>query len=347
MNYLCCMLAKIDALIQEVKAYQARTSEDIDAFQQRFVHRKGELAQLFKGLPQVPVQERQAAGKQLNLLKQLVEEKAAQLQAAVDTSSTGKADDTEDITLPPMPHTLGSLHPLRLIQEKVVSSLVKIGFEVKEGPEIEDDYHNFSALNFPKDHPARDMQDTFFLDEKKEWLLRTHTSSTQVRAMASRKPPMRFVVPGRVFRNEAISARTHCMFHQVEGFYIDTDVSIADLKGTLHYLVQSLFGKESKLRLRPSFFPFTEPSVEVDMSCSLCDQKGCNVCKGSGWVEILGAGMIDPNVLKMGRINPEKYTGFAFGIGMERLAMLYYQINDLRLFTQNDVRFLRQFAASH
>ena len=346
MNYLCCMLEKIDVLIQEVKAYQARNRDDIDAFQQRFVHRKGELAQLFKDLKQVPAEKRQAAGKQLNVLKQLVEEKAALLQAAA-TTAAGQDDDTEDITLPPMPHTLGSLHPLRLIQDKVVAALVKIGFEVKEGPEIEDDYHNFSALNFPKDHPARDMQDTFFLDEKKEWLLRTHTSSTQVRVMANRKPPIRFVAPGRVFRNEAISARTHCMFHQVEGFYIDTDVSLADLKGTLYYLVQSLFGKEIKLRLRPSFFPFTEPSVEVDMSCSLCDQKGCNICKGSGWVEILGAGMIDPNVLKMGRINPEKYTGFAFGIGMERLAMLYYQINDLRLFTQNDVRFLRQFAASH
>lgn len=336
------MQKKIVALTQAVKTYKG----SVEDFKHTFTSRKGAVAQLFKGLKDLPTDKRQEIGKELNKLKNLVEEKLQKLLSQTSEKPTASAN-TDDLTLPPMHTTLGSLHPLRIIQQKIINSLQEIGFQVTEGNEIENDFHNFSALNFPKDHPARDMQDTFFLDEKKAWLLRTHTSNVQIRTMSAGKPPFRVVSPGRVFRNEAISARTHCVFHQIEAFYVDKDVSIADLKGVLLHFIQSLFGSERTLRLRPSYFPFTEPSVEVDMNCGFCDQKGCNICKYTGWVEVLGAGMIDPNVLKACNIAPEKYSGFALGTGIERMAMLYYQIQDLRLFTQNDIRFLQQFSAFH
>lgn len=248
-----------------------------------------------------------------------------------------------DLTLPTIPEALGTRHPLSVVKEQMVNIFSRIGFDLSEGPEIEDDFHNFTALNFPPDHPAREMQDTFFIEKDPDIALRTHTSSVQVRVMENQKPPIRTLSPGRVFRNEAISARAHCVFHQIEGLYIDKDVSFADLKDTLYYFVKEMFGKDIKLRFRPSFFPFTEPSAEIDITCLLCKGKGCNVCKGSGWVEIGGAGMVDPNVLKNAGIDPTVYSGFAFGMGIERMTMLKYQIKDLRLFTENDVRFLRQF----
>ncbi|MEM7362232.1 MAG: phenylalanine--tRNA ligase subunit alpha [Bacteroidota bacterium] len=336
------MKKKITTLTEAVKAYQG----SIEAFKNRFTGRKGALAGLFKSLKSVSAEEKQKVGKELNALKKLISNKLEEL-TKVEGASALSTRSVVDPTLPPRSGTLGSLHPLRVMERKIVEIFKKIGFVVAEGNEIEHDFYNFSALNFPKDHPARDMQDTFFLDEKKEWLLRTHTSPVQIRMMSKGQPPFRMVAPGRVYRNEAISARTHCMFHQVEAFYVDKEVTIADLKGVLLHFIQSLFGSEQTMRLRPSFFPFTEPSVEVDMSCVFCAQKGCNICKKSGWVEILGAGMIDPNVFKACEIDPTRYRGFALGMGIERISMLYYQIEDVRLFTENDVRFLRQFATFH
>jgi phenylalanyl-tRNA synthetase alpha chain len=248
-----------------------------------------------------------------------------------------------DLTLPPISDTIGSLHPLSITKKRIIEIFERIGFNVSYGPEIEDDWHNFTALNFPENHPAREMQDTFFIEKNPDIALRTHTSSVQVRVMEKEKPPIRTLSPGRVFRNEAISVRAHCMFHQVEGLYVDKNVSFADLKQTMLYFAKEFFGKDTKIRLRPSFFPFTEPSAELDISCFICGQKGCKICKNSGWVEIGGCGMVDPNVLSKCNIDPEVYTGFAFGMGIERITMLKYQINDIRLFTENDVRFLKQF----
>jgi phenylalanyl-tRNA synthetase alpha chain len=248
-----------------------------------------------------------------------------------------------DLTLPPISDTIGSLHPLSITKKRIIEIFERIGFNVSYGPEIEDDWHNFTALNFPENHPAREMQDTFFIEKNPDIALRTHTSSVQVRVMEKEKPPIRTLSPGRVFRNEAISVRAHCMFHQVEGLYVDKNVSFADLKQTMLYFAKEFFGKDTKIRLRPSFFPFTEPSAELDISCFICGQKGCKICKNSGWVEIGGCGMVDPNVLSNCNIDPEVYTGFAFGMGIERITMLKYQINDIRLFTENDVRFLKQF----
>jgi phenylalanyl-tRNA synthetase alpha chain len=252
-----------------------------------------------------------------------------------------------DFTLPGDPIPVGTRHPLNLVRNQMVSIFKRLGFAVAEGPEVEDDWHNFGAMNLPADHPARDMQDTFYVQEASEnnaaWLLRTHTSSVQARVMESQKPPIRVICPGRVYRNETISARAHCFFHQVEGLYIDENVSFADLKQTLYFFVQEMFGKDVKVRFRPSYFPFTEPSAEMDISCQICAGKGCNICKHTGWVEILGSGMVHPKVLENFDIDPEKYTGFAFGMGVERIAQLKYQVNDLRLYSQNDLRFLEQF----
>ena len=341
-DYLCAMQEKIIKITQAAKAYQGAT----EGFKNAFSGRKGALAQLFKELKTLPAEERQKVGKQLNELRQLMDKK---LEALVEAKvlPAASARGQGDPTLPPVSGTLGSVHPLRVMERKIVQIFRDIGFVVAEGNEIEHEFYNFSALNFPKDHPARDMQDTFFLDEKKAWLLRTHTSTVQIRIMSKGQPPFRIVAPGRVYRNEAISARTYCMFHQVEAFYVDKEVTIADLKGVLLYFIQRLFGSEQTMRLRPSFFPFTEPSVEVDMSCVFCAQQGCSICKQSGWVEILGAGMIDPNVFKACDVDPTRYRGFALGMGIERIAMLYYQIEDIRLFTENDVRFLQQFASLH
>lgn len=279
----------------------------------------------------------------MNGLKNAVQERIVSLKERLE--KTSETADKPDLTLPSMA-PLGTRHPLSIVRNDIIDIFARIGFDVSEGPEIEDDFHNFSALNFPADHPARDMQDTFFIEKDPDIALRTHTSSVQVRVMENTQPPIRTISPGRVFRNEAISARAHCIFHQVEGLYVDTDVSFADLKQTLFYFAKELFGENTKTRFRPSYFPFTEPSAEMDISCNICGGKGCNICKYTGWVEILGCGMVDPNVLDSCGIDSKKYTGFAFGMGIERITMLKYQINDLRLFFENDVRFLDQFKST-
>ena len=293
----------------------------------------------------VPNENKKEFGQILNAFKIAAEEKLEQLLAALGDTTT--IDTSIDISLPGDEFTVGTRHPLNLVRNQIVSIFKRLGFAVAEGPEIEDDWHNFGAMNLPADHPARDMQDTFYVQtesaQNASWLLRTHTSSVQARVMETQKPPIRVICPGRVYRNETISARAHCFFHQVEGLYIDDNVSFADLKQTLYFFVKEMFGKEVKVRFRPSYFPFTEPSAEMDISCQICGGKGCNICKHSGWVEILGSGMVHPNVLKNFGIDPEKYTGFAFGMGVERIAQLKYQVNDLRLYSQNDLRFLQQF----
>lgn len=340
----------------------------LDQFRLAYLGRKGQLADLFDQLKTVPADERRAVGQQLNQLKQQAQARYDEAQRALEAASASQpAAAGFDYTLPVVPQQLGSRHPLMLVREEMLRVFARIGFNVQEGPEIEDDWHNFTALNFPENHPARDMQDTFFVanggivssdmvseEEHKtphlptspSHLLRTHTSNVQVRVMETQKPPIRCVVPGRVFRNEAISARAHMMFHQVEGLFVDEGVSFADLKQTIYYFVQEMFGERVQVRFRPSFFPFTEPSAEVDITCLICQGAGCNVCKYSGWVEILGCGMVDPAVLENCGIDPEKYSGYAWGMGIERIAMLKYQIKDLRLFTENDMRFLRQFESA-
>ncbi|RSK51495.1 phenylalanine--tRNA ligase subunit alpha [Hymenobacter rigui] len=331
----------------EIAAYDLTTAEQLDQFRIAYTGRKGQLADLFDQLKTVPQEERRAVGQELNQLKQLAqarfEERQQELEAA---SANAPADPTFDYTLPTVPQALGTRHPLSLVREEIVRILARIGFNVAEGPEIEDDWHNFTALNFPENHPARDMQDTFFVRREPgeaEWVLRTHTSPVQVRVMKSQQPPIRSIMPGRVYRNEAISARAHMMFHQVEALFVDENVSFADLKQTVYYFVQELFGNDMQVRFRPSFFPFTEPSAEIDITCLICKGKGCNICKGTGWVEIGGCGMVDPAVLEQSGIDPERYSGYAWGMGIERITMLKYQIKDLRLFTENDTRFLRQF----
>jgi phenylalanyl-tRNA synthetase alpha chain len=297
---------------------------------------------LFGGLKSVPNEEKRTVGQLLNELRLLAETKFEAAKEQLETSSSQTA--SIDTSRPGEPQPLGSRHPLSIIRSEIVAIFEKIGYAVSEGPEIEDDWHNFSALNFPPEHPARDMQDTFFIEKgEREMALRTHTSSVQVRVMENSTPPIRTISPGRVYRNEAISARAHCFFHQIEGLYIDKNVSFADLKQTLDYFAKSLFGEKARIRLRPSYFPFTEPSAEVDVSCTICNAKGCNVCKYTGWLEILGCGMVDPNVLKASGIDPEVYSGFAFGMGVERIAQLKFKVNDLRLYSENDVRFINQF----
>ncbi len=342
------MLARIQTLLAEVEAYTFNGSESLEQFKRLYTGRKGALAELFDQLKQVPAAEKAAVGKALNTLKQRAEARQAEAQAAAE-AATQDATQPADLTLPGTAAFTGSRHPLRIVQNRIVEIFNHIAFEVVEGPEIEDDWHNFTALNFPANHPARDMQDTFFvkhLDDKDgehTWLLRTHTSSVQVRVMEQRQPPLRLLMPGRVYRNEAISARAHCFFHQVEGLVVDEGISFADLKQTLLYFVRNLFGPEVEIRMRPSYFPFTEISAEVDVSCQICGGPGCNVCKHTGWVEILGCGMIDPAVLTNCGIDPERYSGYAWGMGIERIAMLLYRVPDLRLYSQNDLRFLRQF----
>ncbi|WP_354578487.1 phenylalanine--tRNA ligase subunit alpha [Hymenobacter sp. UYP22] len=334
----------------EIDAFDLATAEQLDQFRIAYTGRKGQLADLFDQLKTVPQEDRRAVGQELNQLKQLAQARFEQRQQELEAaSSNAPADPTFDYTLPTVPQALGTRHPLSLVREEIVRILARIGFNVAEGPEIEDDWHNFTALNFPENHPARDMQDTFFVHREPgeaEWVLRTHTSPVQVRVMKSQKPPIRSIMPGRVYRNEAISARAHMMFHQVEALFVDENVSFADLKQTVYYFVQELFGSDMQVRFRPSFFPFTEPSAEIDITCLICKGKGCNICKGSGWVEIGGCGMVDPAVLEQSGIDPERYSGYAWGMGIERITMLKYQIKDLRLFTENDTRFLRQFESA-
>ena len=339
------MQETIDKYTAEIKAFAATRADELEAFRIKFLGTKGIIKDLFDQFKTVGPEEKRTFGKVLNQFKQLAEEKYNELKEASATAADTGASDI-DKTLPGDGFELGSRHPLTLVRNEIIDVFKRLGFVVAEGPEIEDDWHNFSALNFPEEHPARDMQDTFFIKkggEKGDIALRTHTSSVQVRMMENGKPPFRAIMPGRVYRNEAISTRAHCFFHQVEGLYIDENVSFADLKQTLFYFVQELFGEGTKVRFRPSYFPFTEPSAEMDISCTICKGAGCQLCKHSGWVEILGCGMVDPNVLENCSIDSQKYTGYAFGMGIERITNLKYQIKDLRLFSENDVRFLQQF----
>ena len=342
------MLSRIDQLLSEISCSQIRTNEDLEAFRLRFLSKKGLIPELFEEFRNVPADKMKEIGARLNLLKQRAAEKYNMLKSGVRAAED--AGYTTDLSRPAYPWVLGSRHPISIMRNEIIGIFEKIGFTVSEGPEIEDDDHVFTKLNFAPEHPARDMQDTFYISrissedsDPRDILLRTHTSSVQVRVMQGQKPPIRTISPGRVFRNEAISARAHCIFHQVEGLYIDENVSYADLRQTLLFFAREMFGKDTEIRLRPSYFPFTEPSAEMDVSCRICGGKGCNVCKYTGWLEVLGCGMVHPAVLEACDIDSNKYTGFAFGMGIERPAMLKYQVNDLRLYFENDIRFLEQF----
>lgn len=336
------MEEKVKKIQQEVDSFLVKSKDDLEAFRLKFISKKGQLMSLFDDLKLASVEEKKKLGKTLNDLKQLAENRFKSLQESIENLASSD-QEVMDLSLPVIPNKTGNLHPLNLTRYRIIEIFERLGFNVSDGPEIEDDCHNFTALNFPENHPAREMQDTFFIEKNPDVLLRTHTSNVQVRLMKNQKPPIRSIMPGRVYRNEAISARAHCFFHQVEGLYIDKNVGFSDLKQTLYHFAKEMFGKDTKIRLRPSYFPFTEPSAEIDISCLICHGKGCNVCKYSGWVEIAGSGMVHPNVLRNGGIDPEEFTGFAFGMGIERITMLRYSINDLRLFSENDVRFLRQF----
>ena len=338
------MIDKIKDYIAEAEAFKAHTKEELEAFRIKFLGKKGILNDFFAEFKNVAVEHKKEFGQVINNLKKAAEGKVAEIQDALESKEdTGGAYG--DLTRPGEPFTVGSRHPISIVKNQIIDIFSTIGFNVSEGPEIEDDWHNFTALNLPEYHPARDMQDTFFIQTNPDVLLRTHTSSVQVRYMEENKPPIRTISPGRVFRNEAISARSHCIFHQIEGLYIDKDVSFADLKQTLLYFTKEMFGK-SKIRLRPSYFPFTEPSAEIDIYWGLKTETDYRITKGTGWLEIGGCGMVDPNVLKNCGIDPVKYNGFAFGMGVERIAMLLYGIGDIRMFYENDVRFLEQFKAS-
>lgn len=339
------MKQRIKQSIENLKQLSADTLEDIEQLRIQYLGKKGVLNELFAQFKSVPNEEKKEMGSLLNEFKTAVQTKIEALREAVENRSESNIS-VDDLTKPACLEQLGSRHPISLVRNEIISIFSKIGYTVEEGPEIEDDWHVFSALNFPPEHPARDMQDTFFVENREDGnhaVLRTHTSSVQVRTMEKQKPPIRIIAPGRVFRNEAISARAHCIFHQIEGLYIDKNVSFSDLKQSLLYFAKEMFGANTQIRLRPSYFPFTEPSAEMDVSCNLCGGKGCNVCKGTGWLEIMGCGMVDPNVLKASGIDPEVYSGFAFGMGVERIAMLKYGVNDLRMYFENDVRFLGQF----
>uniref|UniRef100_UPI00402645F6 phenylalanine--tRNA ligase subunit alpha n=1 Tax=Candidatus Limisoma sp. TaxID=3076476 RepID=UPI00402645F6 len=339
------MLEKIESLKSAVEALNASTKEEVEALRIKYLSKKGEISALFNDFRNVPNEQKKEIGQKLNQLKVLATDKINALRENVETSDD--ADAAIDLTRPAAVSSLGTRHPISLIRNEIISIFSRLGFTVADGPEVEDDWHVFSALNFAADHPARDMQDTFFIQRSPDVLLRTHTSSVQTRVMTSQQPPIRIICPGRVYRNEAISARAHCFFHQIEALYIANNVSFADLKQTLLYFARELFGSETKIRLRPSYFPFTEPSAEMDISCHLCGGKGCGFCKHTGWVEILGCGMVDPNVLESCGIDSKVYSGFALGMGVERITNLKYRVKDLRMFSENDVRFLDEFESVH
>jgi len=346
--YLCRMeqlLQQIESYKTEISAFEASTADAVENFRIKWLGTKGLVKAIMGEMKNVPNERKKEFGQILNEFKLFAETK---FQSLSENKSGHPTKDSEliDWSLPGDPVALGTRHPLSIVRNQIVSIFKRLGFAVAEGPEIEDDWHNFGAMNLPEDHPARDMQDTFYINQDPAWLLRTHTSSVQARVMEKQKPPIRVICPGRVYRNETISARAHCFFHQVEGLYIDENVSFADLKQTLYFFVQEMFGKDTKVRFRPSYFPFTEPSAEMDISCLICGGDGCNVCKHTGWVEILGSGMVHPKVLENFGIDPNKYTGFAFGMGVERICQLKYRVNDLRLYSQNDVRFLKQFTGA-
>lgn len=339
------MKQEIEKHLAEINAFITSSADELEQFRIRFAGKKGILNDLFAMFKTVAPEERREMGKLLNELKESVQQKLDELKETV--GAVGKKPEKKlDLTLPATDEHTGSRHPLAIIRKRIVDIFGRIGYTVAEGPEIEDDWHNFSALNFAPEHPARDMQDTFFIGSDPDILLRTHTSSVQVRVMETTKPPIRMTFPGRVYRNEAISARAHCFFHQVEGLYIDKNVSFADLRQTMMYFAKEMFSSDTRIRLRPSYFPFTEPSAEMDISCNLCGGDGCSFCKYTGWVEILGCGMVNPAVLRNCGIDPEEYSGFAFGIGVERITNLVFNVKDLRIFSENDVRFLKQFGSA-
>jgi phenylalanyl-tRNA synthetase alpha chain len=335
------MLDKIKSLQAEVEKFSTTSLQELDEFRIRMLGKKGAVTLLFGDFKLVPPEQKKDLGQAINVLKNTIQDKIKTLLSELKHKDEGPSG--LDLSAPGEPVLLGSRHPVSLIRNQIIDIFKRLGFNVSTGPEIEDDWHVFSALNFPPEHPARDMQDTFFIEQDPDILLRTHTSSVQVRVMENEKPPIRTISPGRVFRNEAISARSHCIFHQVEGLYIDRNVSFADLKQTLLFFAKEMYGQDTEIRLRPSYFPFTEPSAEMDVSCTLCNGKGCNVCKYTGWLEILGCGMVDPNVLESVGIDSQEFTGFAFGMGIERIGLLKYGIKDIRLLFENDIRFLEQF----
>ncbi|MGM0647935.1 MAG: phenylalanine--tRNA ligase subunit alpha [Bacteroidota bacterium] len=339
------MKEKIKEYKKEAETFTAKNLDELEAFRIKFLSKKGIIPSLFADFRHVPKEQKKETGQQLNDLKQFIQIKITDLKEELRNKEDQKGQQ-QDLTLAVDWRETGARHPISIVRNEINDIFKRIGFTIAEGPEIEDDFHNFSALNFPPEHPARDMQDTFFVEKDPDIALRTHTSSVQVRVMENSQPPIRIIAPGRVFRNEAISARAHCIFHQVEGLYVDKDVSFADMKQTLMFFAREMFGEDTKIRLRPSYFPFTEPSAEMDVSCNICGGKGCNVCKYTGFLEIMGCGMVDPNVLEACGIDSETYTGFAFGMGVERIAMLKYQVNDLRLYFENDMRFLKQFEQS-
>lgn len=349
-------LRRMDALLQQIEQYKSEIAaltgngaESLEAYRIKYLGTKGIVKHLMGEMKNVPVERKKEFGQLMNEFKQFAEAKYEDWKAGLE-SPVPEAGSNIDLSLPGDELPIGSRHPVSLMRNQIISIFQRLGFSVAEGPEIEDDFHNFTALNLPEHHPARDMQDTFYIAQPgaggTDWLLRTHTSNIQIREMEKGKLPLRIICPGRVYRNETISARSHCFFHQVEGLYIDENVSFADLKQTLYYFVQEMYGKDVKVRFRPSYFPFTEPSAEMDISCQICGGSGCSICKRTGWLEILGCGMIHPNVLSNCGIDANKYTGFAFGMGIERPALLKYGITDIRLFSENDIRFLRQFTAA-
>jgi phenylalanyl-tRNA synthetase alpha chain len=339
------MKESIDAIYQAISGFKIDNAATLEQFRIKFLGSKSDIKSLFGELKSVPNEQKKEVGKLLNDLRIHAETTFENAKDSLETASGPKS--SLDFSRPGEYASVGSHHPISTIKNEIIEIFNRIGYTVSEGPEIEDDWHNFSALNFPPEHPARDMQDTFFVEKgEREMALRTHTSSVQVRVMENTQPPIRTISPGRVYRNEAISARAHCFFHQVEGLYIDKNVSFADLKQTLLYFAQEMFGEKAQIRMRPSYFPFTEPSAEVDVSCTICNAKGCNVCKYTGWLEILGCGMVDPNVLEASGIDSKVYSGFAFGMGIERITQLKYKVNDLRMYSENDIRFLKQFTPS-
>lgn len=339
------MVEKIKELLEEISKLKAANAEEAEALRIKYLSKKGSINALMNDFRNVPVELKKEVGMKLNELKNAAQEKINELKEAAQTQQV--AGDDVDLTRTPYPIPLGTRHPLTIVKNEIVDIFSRLGFTLAEGPEVEDDWHVYSSMNFADDHPARDMQDTFFVEAKPEIVLRSHTSSVQARVMETTQPPIRVICPGRVYRNEAISARAHCFFHQVEGLYIDKNVSFTDLKQVLLLFAQEMFGPDTQIRLRPSYFPFTEPSAEMDISCHLCGGKGCSFCKHTGWVEILGCGMVDPAVLKANGIDSKEYTGYAFGMGVERITNLKYQVKDLRMFSENDKRFLQEFTSAN
>ena len=339
------MISKIEALMAEVENLTANSAEELEALRIKYLSKKGAINDLMADFRDVPADQKKEVGMQLNALKTRATERIAELKEAFETNDSGAAE--MDLTRTSYPVELGTRHPLSIVKNEIIDIFARMGFALADGPEVEDDWHVFSSMNFAEDHPARDMQDTFFIEAHPDIILRTHTSSVQSRVMENSEPPIRIICPGRVYRNEAISYRAHCFFHQVEALYVDKNVSFTDLKQALLLFAKEMFGEDTKIRLRPSYFPFTEPSAEMDISCNICGGKGCPFCKGTGWVEILGCGMVDPNVLELNGIDSKVYSGYALGMGIERITNLKYQVKDLRMFSENDVRFLKEFEAAN